>query len=313
MPIQTCRPAGPVGPDRRRRTISGTRSRWGYAFTTPFMIVFVGTLVVPLCYAFVLSLYSKTLVAGNLFTGFANYVRAFTDPTFLRGLATVGRFTIVMVPIQLILGVVAALILDELRNRFAAVARVLIFLPYAVPAVVGALMWSFLYSPDMGPLSSIAEFLGIGRVDFLSSSHVFQSLVNIVTWQWSGYYMVIVYSALQGVDQSVYEAATMDGANSLQMALRIKLPLIASSTVMIVLFAVIGTLQFFTEPTVLRNAAMSVIPVDYTPNMYANVLGFSYNQFNYASTIAFSLGAVVAVISFGFLALSRRRSRRAAR
>ena len=78
--------------------------------------------------------------------------------------------------------------------------------------------------------------------------------------------------------------------------------------VMVITFALIGTLQFFTEPTILRSVASGAIPVDYTPNMYAFALAFSYSQFNYAATIAFSLGALVFVGSFVFLFLTRKQS-----
>jgi multiple sugar transport system permease protein len=78
--------------------------------------------------------------------------------------------------------------------------------------------------------------------------------------------------------------------------------------VMVVIFSLIGTLQFFTEPQVLRSVAQGAIPTDYTPNMYAYSLAFSYSQFNYASTIAFALGAVVFVFSFVFLFFTRKQS-----
>jgi multiple sugar transport system permease protein len=85
-------------------------------------------------------------------------------------------------------------------------------------------------------------------------------------------------------------------------------PMISSSMVMIVVFALIGTLQFFTEPQVLRSSAMGAIPTDYTPNMYAFATAFNYSQFNYASTLAFSLGFLVFVGSYVFLFLTRKQS-----
>ena len=78
--------------------------------------------------------------------------------------------------------------------------------------------------------------------------------------------------------------------------------------VMVVVFSLIGTLQFFTEPQVLRSIAQGAIPPDYTPNMYAYSLAFSYSQFNYASTIAFALGVVVFIGSYFFLFLTRKQS-----
>ena len=302
----------PVASRRRQprtvSTIQSDRQRWGWLFLGPFALVFLTFLVAPLAYAFWMSLHTKTLAAGESFSGLANYEKAFTDPIFLEGLVRVAAFVAVMVPIQILVALAAALVLDTLATRLAKTSRLMIFMPYAVPAVIGALMWGFLYSPRFGPAADIFGLFGLPAPDFLAQGTVFYSLVNIVTWQWAGYYMIVIYAALRGIDPSIYEAARIDGANGRQTALRIKVPMISSSLVMVVVFSLIGTLQFFTEPQVLRSIAQGAIPTSYTPNMYAYSLAFSYSQFNYASTIAFSLGIVVFIGSYIFLFLTRKQS-----
>lgn len=288
--------------------IERNRQRWGWIFLTPFAVVFLVLLVAPLAYAFWMSLHTNTLAAGESFTGLANYQRAFTDPLFLGGLRRVALFVLVMVPIQLGVALAAALVLDTLTTRLSRFSRLMIFVPYAVPGMIGALMWGFLYSPRFGPATDIFGLFGAAPPSFLAPGTVFYSLVNIVTWQWSGYYMIIIYAALRGIDPAVYEAARIDGANGRQIALRIKVPMISAALVMVVIFALIGTLQFFTEPSILRNVAAGAIPVDYTPNMYAHGLAFSYQQFNYASTISFALGVIVFAFSYLFLFLTRKKS-----
>ncbi|MDT0165384.1 sugar ABC transporter permease [Actinotalea sp. AC32] len=292
----------------RGSRIEHNRQRWGWFFLTPFAIVFLVFLVAPLGYAFWMSLHTSTLAAGESFTGIANYQRAFTDPLFLEGLLRVGKFVVVMVPIQIGIALAAALVLDTLATRLSKFSRLMIFAPYAIPGMIGALMWGFLYSPRFGPATDLFELFGATAPSFLASGTVFGSLVNIVTWQWSGYYMIIIFAALRGIDPAIYEAARIDGANGWQTALRIKVPMISSALVMVVIFSLIGTLQFFTEPAVLRTVAPGAIPADYTPNMYAFALAFSYSQFNYASTIAFALGIVVFVFSYVFLYLTRKKS-----
>ncbi|WP_166845952.1 carbohydrate ABC transporter permease [Isoptericola sp. BMS4] len=307
-------PAGRARPGGRRNastsTIDSKRQWWGWLYVTPFTIVFLLFLVVPLAYAFWMSLHNKGIATGgqSVFVGIDNYTRAFTDPIFLAGLARVAKFVVVMVPIQIGLALLCALVLDTLATRLSKASRLLIFVPYAVPAVIGALMWGFLYSPRFGPAGDIFGLFGLDAPDFLSSSAIFGSLVNIVTWQWVGYYMIILYSALRTIDPSVYEAARIDGASGPQIALRIKVPMVSSSMVMVLVFSLIGTLQFFTEPTVLRSVAQGAIPSDYTPNMYAYSLAFSYSQFNYASTIAFALGIFVFIGSYIFLFATRKQS-----
>ncbi|MFE6969326.1 carbohydrate ABC transporter permease [Isoptericola sp. NPDC057653] len=306
----------PVTPRRTRAAASTSagldtrRQWWGWLFLAPFTVVFVLFLLVPLAYAFWLSLHTKGIATGgeSVFTGVANYVRVFTDADFLSGMARVGKFVLVMVPVQILLALLIALVLDTLATRLSKASRLLVFVPYAIPAVIGALMWGFLYSPRFGPATDLFGLFGLSAPDFLSRDLVFASLVNIVTWQWVGYYMIIIYAALRAVDPTVYEAARLDGASARQIALRIKVPMISSSVVMIVVFALIGTLQFFTEPTVLRSVAQGAIPTTYTPNMYAYSMAFSYSQFNYASTIAFALGILVFIGSYVFLYATRKQS-----
>lgn len=293
---------------KRRSSVSRKTGIWGWVFTAPFGIVFILFLVVPLIYAFVVSLFSHSQVFGDRFTGFANYQRAFTDPLFLKGLGRVLLYTVVMVPIQLGLALIFALMLDSMKNKFASVSRLFIFLPYAIPGVIGALMWGFMYSHNMGPFTSIAQMFDWPAPAFLTPHGIFGSLVNIVTWQWTGYYMVILYSALQSIPSELYESAEIDGANNFQIATRIKIPMISGSLVMVTIFSLIGTLQFYTEPTILRNQAPTVIPPEYTPNMYAQALAFDYNDTNYSATVSFALGLIVVIFSVIFMRLTHRQS-----
>ncbi|MFN3949699.1 carbohydrate ABC transporter permease [Microbacterium sp.] len=297
-----------AAPTRRRADSHSRRQRVGWLFITPFLVVFAAFLIFPLIYAFGMSLFSSTLATGTKFVGIDNYLKAFTDPLFLGGLGRVALYAVVMIPAQLLVALVAALVLDSLGTWMAKASRLLIFAPYAIPVVIGALMWSFLYSPRFGPAGSLFGLFGLEAPNFLASDAIFGSLVNIVTWQWSGYYMIVIYAALRSIDPAIYEAARVDGANGWHIATRIKVPMISSSMVMVITFALIGTLQFFTEPTVLRSIASGALPAEYTPNMYAYALAFSYSQFNYASTIAFSLAIVVFIGSFGFLFLTRKKN-----
>ncbi|OZG49151.1 carbohydrate ABC transporter permease [Bombiscardovia coagulans] len=292
----------------RSRTVSRKENAWGWFFTAPFAVIFLLFLVVPLTYAFYVSLFSYTQLRGTVFSGLSNYSRAFTDPIFIRGMGRVIVYAVVMVPVQLILALVLALVIDSIKNRFSSFSRLAFFLPYAIPVVIGALMWGFLYSQQMGPFTSIFGIFGMKAPAFLSPDGIFGSLVNVVTWQWTGYYMVILYSALQSVPQEIYESARLDGASELQIALKIKTPIIASSLVMVTVFSLIGTLQFYTEPMILRNNVPSVIAPEYTPNMYAQALAFNYNQLNYSATISFALGLLVVLFSVVFMRLTRHQS-----
>src|SRR5215218_536094 len=192
-------PARP--PIRRKRGASLERkhARFGWVFLAPFAIVFIIFLVLPLVYAFWMSLHTNTLAAGEQFAGLTNYFKAFSDERFMSGMGRVAAFAIVFVPIQIGLALIFALILDDIRTRFSRFTRLLIFAPYAIPGVIGALMWGFLYSPSFGPMVAFFDFLNVQAPDLLNRESIFWSLTNIVTWQWTGYYMIIIYASLQSI------------------------------------------------------------------------------------------------------------------
>jgi multiple sugar transport system permease protein len=288
---------------RARRRHSAT----GWLFVAPFGVIFLVFLIAPLAYALYLSLFKKALIGGTQFVLFDNYIKAFTDENFLQGVWFVVRFSVVLIPLQMVISLAIALILDAVSTRFTRFSRLMIFLPYAIPAVIGAIMWGFLYSKNFGPLGELFGLFGTAAPDLLSKQLIFFGLLNVVTWQWAGYYMIILFAALQGIDPTLYEAARIDGASTWQITLRIKIPLIRNALLLILVFALIGTLQFFNEPQVLRYLAAGSIGPDFTPNMYAYQQAFALANFNYGSAISFSLGIVVFIAVYIFLFATRKR------
>lgn len=297
----------PVRTKARRRSSAMRQNMTGWFFVGPFAIVFLALLVLPIGFALYLSLFQNALIGGTKFVGIGNYLKAFSDPSFLDGVSFVIRFSLVLIPLQMAVSLAIALILDIMVSKFARFSRLMIFLPYAIPTIIGALMWGFLYSDNFGPLADIFGAFGATPPDFLSSSLIFYGLLNVVTWQWAGYYMIILYAALQGIDPTLYEAARIDGASQWQIILRIKIPLVAPALVLILVFALIGTLQFFNEPKILQQLAAGAIPDDFTPNMYAYQQAFSLANYNYGSAISFALGAVVFICVYIFMFATRKR------
>lgn len=303
----TASTASPMTKKGHRRSTTARQNLFGWLFVGPFGIIFLAMLVLPIGFALYLSMFQKSLIGGTRFVLFGNYAKAFTDPSFLDGVWFVIRFSLVLIPVQMAISLAIALILDIVVTRFARFSRLMIFMPYAIPTVIGALMWGFLYSDNFGPLAELFGIFGAQAPDFLSRGLIFWGLLNIVTWQWAGYYMIILYAALQGIDPTLYEAARIDGASQWQIVLRIKIPLLTPALLLILVFALIGTLQFFNEPKILQQLAAGAIPDDFTPNLYAFQQAFSLANQNYGAAISFALGAVVFVCVYIFLFATRKR------
>lgn len=304
-------PSPSPSPKRQRRGVrSANPAATGYLFVAPFMVVFAGMLVLPLAYAAYLSLFQDRLVGGTVFAGLDNYVTALQDDRLLEGVLRVAKFFAFQVPIMLAIALLAALAIDSGLLRFAKVFRLGIFLPYAVPSVVATLMWGYLYGPDFGPVAQLAEKLSLPAPAFLTDGWMLGSMANIVTWEFTGYNMIILYAALRAIPHELYEAAAVDGAGAWRTAWSIKIPAIRPALLLCVIFSVIGSFQLFAEPNLLQRLAPSVIDSAYTPNLYAYTLAFTGQQVNYAAAVSFLLGLVIVVASYTVLFVANRRSRR---
>lgn len=277
-----------------------------YIFLLPFLLLFFAFLIVPLAYAFELSIYKTTLVGGTRFVGAENYVRAFTDPKFWDGVLTLFKFGAMQIPVMLGLALMFALVLDSGVAYAKSFFRISFFMPYAVPAVIATLMWGYLYGPAYGPLSQVADALSLPRPNFFSDTAVLPSIANIAVWEYMGYNMIIYFAALQSIPADLEEASQMDGASAYTFATRIKLPMIVPTVIITVIFSIIGTLQLFAEPYLMINLARNVINSNYTPNLYAYTLAFTAQQISYSAAISFVLGGVVAVVSYVFMLLVNR-------
>jgi multiple sugar transport system permease protein len=218
-------------------------------------------------------------------------------------------FGIVQIPVMIGLALLFALLLDGRAVWLPGLFRLGFFLPFAVPTVVAALMWGYLYGPGFGPFSQLADDLGLPRPGFLTPSGMLPSLGNVVTWEWTGYNMIILYAALKAIPPELREAASVDGASDWRIARDIRIPLVAPALVLTIVFSIIGTLQLFNEPRIMHDIAPDVIGTAYTPNLYAYNLAFTNQQFSYAAAISFVLGAVVFVGSYAFMLATGRRRR----
>jgi len=280
-----------------------------YLFLTPFLAGFLVFMVYPLIYALNLSLYRKKLVGGTSFVGLDNYVKAFQDDNFWAGVRNVLVFGAMQIPVMLGLALLFALLLDGKLIRRQTIFRLGYFLPFAVPSVVAALIWGYFYGQSFGPIAQIAVALHLKPPLFLTPSGIIPSIANIATWQYTGYNMLILFAALKGIPEELYEAARVDGASDLQIALKIRIPIILPAIALTAIFSVIGTLQLFNEPNVLRVVAPTVLDSHFTPNIYVYNLAFANRQFDYSAAIAFTLALVTAVLSsLVLLAVYRREA-----
>ncbi|MCU7724990.1 sugar ABC transporter permease [Actinoplanes sp. KI2] len=293
----------------------GRKAGAPYLFLAPALVLFGLFLLAPILYSAYLSL-RRTKVTGlglgagsrhEVWAGLSNYVRSLTDPDFLPSVQRVLAYGMIVVPTMLGLALLMALLLDAGRTRVGTFARTAIFLPYAVPAVVASLLWGFLYLPRVSPLSDAVTHLGITPPDLLSDSWVLYAVANIAVWGGTGFNMIVPYTALRAIPTDLFEAARLDGASDVQIAVRIKIPIVLPSLIMTFVFSLIATLQVFAEPMTLRPLS-NTISTTWTPLMKVYRDAFTRNDVYSAAATSVVIALATFVLSFGFLKLVGNRA-----
>ena len=285
-----------------------------YAFVTPAVALYVLVLLIPIGYTLYLSV-EKTQVSGlglgtgarrQVFAGFSNYASALTDAAFLSSLLRVVIYSLILVPVMLGLALLFALLLDARRVRFQRFSRLSIFLPFAVPTVIASLLWGFLYLPTVSPFPSILSKVGLSMPNLFATHVALLSVANIGVWGGTGFNMIVMYTALRAVPSELYEAARIDGASQWQVALRVKIPMIAPALVLTGVFSLIATLQVFNEPQTLAPLTNTISP-DWMPLMRVYDLAFNDNNSYEAAALSVIIAVVMFVGSYFLLRASNKR------
>jgi len=284
-----------------------------YAFVAPAVVLYALVLLIPVGYTLYMSV-EKTQVSGlglgagarkQVFAGLSNYASAITDSAFVSSLLRVVAYSLILVPVMLGLALLFALLLDARRVRFQRFSRLSIFLPYAVPIVISSLLWGFLYLPTVSPFPAILSKFGLSMPDLFTTHVALLSVANVGVWGGTGFNMIVMYTALRAVPSELYEAARIDGASQWQVALRIKIPMIAPALVLTGVFSIIATLQVFSEPETLAPLTNTISP-QWMPLMRVYDLAFNDNNSYEAAALSVIIAAVMFVGSFFLLRVSNK-------
>lgn len=275
-------------------------------FGGPFAVLFLAFYIVPIGYAIWQSLQvierDGTYGAPQqVFGGLTQYIHVFENTEFWSSIGRMLLFGVIQVPIMLGLALLFALLLDSPVVKGKKFFRLAFFAPYAVPGVIAAIMWGFLYSPNLSPFTDVTQ-----AIDFLSPELVLWSIANVVTWVFVGYNMLIIYSALLAIPTEVYEAARLDGAGQIRIAWSIKIPMVAPALVLTTVFSIIGTLQLLAEPQVFRSFSTAVSST-FTPNMTIYATN-SIPNMNLAAAFSVVLALATFILSFSVLKGSQRKA-----
>jgi lactose/L-arabinose transport system permease protein len=268
---------------------------WGMIGPAVLLIVF--TKFYPIFEAFRVSLTSGTGL-NQTYVGISNYARVLEDGLFKTALFNT-VFYLIQVPIMLILALILASLLNSSTLKLKGIFRTAIFLPCIMATVSYSMVFRTLFS-KAGMINSFLMNLGIIDVPiaWLESAWIARIVIVVaMTWRWTGYNTIFYLAGLQNIDDNIYEAARIDGANIFQQFRKITIPLLRPIILLTTITSINGTLQLFAETQNITSGGPGNATI--TLSNYIYKLSFVYvPQFGYASTIAFIVLIMVAVLAF---------------
>lgn len=287
---------------------------WGYLLAAPAFVL-VGLLaLVPIVAALWLSLHRRLPIFGvDEFVGAWNYLQLWSDDRFWAACRTTLYFTALSVTAELLLGFGLALLLDGLTggtDRSTRLAQVMIILPWAVPTVVSAQIWAWLYQPDYGLLNYLLAQAGFitAPIDWLADPDwAIHAAVVMDVWKTTPFAALLLLAGLKSMPQDLYAAARVDGAGAWQRFRRITLPLLMPIVVIVLVFRTMDAVRVFDAVYVLTGGGPG--NTTETLSIYAYKTLFQTLQFGYGSALATAMFVIVAALSSVYVLLLRRHLR----
>lgn len=251
--------------------------------------------ILPIIQAFRISFFDYSLLnPEQVFIGFSNYDRAWTDPVFRVALTNTGLYTVLLVTIQTAAALVLALLLKQ-QVRGLAFFRSSIFLPVITSLVVISTVWKLMFN-SQGFINSFLQTVGLGAQPFLASpGQALLSLVFMGVWKDVGFYMLIFLAGLQAIPMELYESAEIDGATKARRFVWITLPLLRRATIFVIVVGTISAFKVFTPVYLMTDGG----PADSTTVIVFYIFrsAFRYFQMGYASAMSFILLGIVLILT----------------
>jgi len=214
-------------------------------FLLPALVVYLIFIIYPIIATFNYSLLDWNGMSESIFIGLDNFKQLLTDSSFWYALRNNMYLVLVSVFVQVPLGLAMALILLS-KIKGTKLLNVLFFLPYLMSAVAIGLLWVFMYDPANGPINMALNAFGFESISWLASNNIAIIAVLIVlVWQFAPFYMILFKASMVGIPEEMYEAASIDGANSFQKFYKITLPFLMPTIVSSSVLAVVGSLKTF--------------------------------------------------------------------
>lgn len=283
---------------KRKNALAPKLNRRAWVFIIPSLVLILAFVFYPMIQAFITSFQTGT---GNHLTwaGIANYKRLLSDTTFKKALGNTVLYLVIQVPIMILLALVISSMLNDKRLKCKGLFRTAIFLPCVTSLVAYSIIFKSLFAADGFVNAVLMQIHIINEPIGWITNPVFAKILIIIaiTWRWTGYNMVFYLSGLQGIDDSIYEAAEIDGAGAFQKFKSITLPMLKPIILFTTINSTIGTLQLFDEPMNITQGGPANATITISQYIY-NIL-FKYSpDFGYAAAVSYVIVVLIVLLSF---------------
>jgi lactose/L-arabinose transport system permease protein len=304
------------------RTGSGTSRRgwlrkltphWQeYLFISPFFILFGVFFAYPLVWAFILSFQKWDGVTDASWVGLDNYRFVLHDPVTRKMFTNTLRFTIILVPLGMILPLFFGVLLNLAQLKLRGMFRTLIFLPTVTSIVGVGIVWKLLFGSANGWLNAILAKVGLGPYNWLKDANLAQvPIVSLTVWGSLGFATLIVLGGLQAIDQDIYDAAKIDGASANNVFWKITLPLMRPVMLFLLITTTIQTMTIFSQPYVITKGGPSNETLTPLLQIYNIGIGSTGGaRIGDATALSFLLSAATLLVIFIQFIVARRREDR---
>ncbi|HZG74270.1 MAG TPA: sugar ABC transporter permease [Paenibacillus sp.] len=293
------------------RRLLHNQAFWGYVFIGPALLGLLAFVVLPVLFSFILSFTSWDGSASIAFVGLDNFVKLFQDDVYLKAMRTTGIYALIAVPLTVAASIVVAALLDQ-RIAGRNVYRTIFFIPSITMPIAIAVVWKWLYNSSTGLINFLLGLVGIDGPAWLTDPNVILwSVIIISVWAGIGSNMVILLAGLQGISESYYEAAKIDGASVVRRFLNITIPMLTPTIFFVTVTSFISSFQVFDLVYIFASSSSSggggvLLEATRTAvySIYQN--GFQFFKIGYASAQAWVLFLVILLITLVQLRLQKR-------
>jgi multiple sugar transport system permease protein len=285
-----------------------TSHRVAWAFLAPFGLFYLVFILGPLAYQLVSSFFSTSLVRPGIGSalGFGNYAEVLTSATFWIAVRNTLVFTVLTAVPLVLLGLAMAILVNRVA-RAQWLFRLAFFAPYVLPSATMALIWYFLYSPELGLIDSLLSALGVGPAAVLGNPLTVLPAIALSTIWWTlGFNFVLYLAGLQEIPRDLYEAASLDGASTWEQIRYITVPLLARTTTLVLVLQIINSLKVFDQIFIMTGGAGGPDNASIPVLMYVYNTSFTDYRVGAASAASMVFFLLILGVSAVWLTLTRR-------